>query len=209
MSLVDSCPSTEARSNERLTHTPSSRSARLGRERGVGLRRSTASWRSAARSCRRPCTERSAARFPTAARTSRLARFSNASVVWIACWKSASPSRRSRSRAPQDALERSRRPGASWLMPPVEASATSAGSTPDGQRRRALRLGGVVEPAPAGGGVRAARVGEHRAQRAQAAALAAEQHRRRRRARGGEARRADRGLRVAHEQADVGRCRWP
>ena len=37
MSLVESCPSTEARSKERLTHTPSSRSAVSARERGVGL----------------------------------------------------------------------------------------------------------------------------------------------------------------------------
>ena len=37
VSLVESWPSTEMRSNERLTHTPSSRSAVSRRERGVGL----------------------------------------------------------------------------------------------------------------------------------------------------------------------------
>ena len=76
-------------------------------------------------------------------------------------------------------------------------------STPERHRRRALRLGGVVEPAPAGRRVRAAGVRQHRAQRVQAAALLADQHRRRRRAGGGEARRADRPLGVADEQPDV------
>ena len=37
VSLVESCPSTEMRSNERFTHTPSSRSAVSGAERRVGL----------------------------------------------------------------------------------------------------------------------------------------------------------------------------
>ena len=37
VSLVDSWPSTVMRSNERLTHTPSSRSAVCGRQRRVGL----------------------------------------------------------------------------------------------------------------------------------------------------------------------------
>ena len=37
MSLVESCPSTETRSNERATHTPSSRSAVSARQRRVGL----------------------------------------------------------------------------------------------------------------------------------------------------------------------------
>ena len=44
------------------------------------------------------------------------------------------------------------------------------------ERRRALRLDGVVEATRAGGGVRAPRVREHAAQRTQAAALAAQQH---------------------------------
>ena len=37
VSLVESCPSTEQRSKERLTHTPSSRSAVCGLQRRVGL----------------------------------------------------------------------------------------------------------------------------------------------------------------------------
>ena len=93
--------------------------------------------------------------------------------------------------------------GRYWLMPPVEASATADSSTPDRDRRGALGLGGVVEPAPAGRGVRAAGVGEDRAQRIQPAALLADEHRRRGRSRVGEARRADRVLGVAHEQPEV------
>ncbi len=92
-------------------------------------RRSTASSRSAARSSRRPCTARSGARCPTAARPRG--------------WR-ASRTRRS---SGSPAGRRRRRPGAScgraarmplstsstgrwWLIAPVEASATSAGSTP-------------------------------------------------------------------------------
>ncbi len=54
---------------------------------------------------------------------------------------------------------------------------------PERRRGCALGLGGVFEAAPAGGGVRAAGVGEHRAQGVELAALAAQQHGRRRRAR--------------------------
>ena len=75
---------------------------------------------------------------------------------------------------------------------------------PHGESRGALRLGGIVEAAPAGGGVRAPGVGEHRAQGVQLTALLADEHRRRRGARRGEARRADGALGVAHQQAQVG-----
>ena len=53
-SLVDSWPSTEMRSNERLTVTPVSRSTRLGARARRRSGRSRASWRSAARSCPPP-----------------------------------------------------------------------------------------------------------------------------------------------------------
>jgi len=57
VSLVESCPSTETRSNERLTHTPGA----ARRSRGEAPRpspRSTAWWRTSARSSPRPCTGR-------------------------------------------------------------------------------------------------------------------------------------------------------
>ena len=112
---------------------------------------------------------------PEGSRTSRLARFSNASVVWIAFWKSMSPSRRScplAARIPCSTAST----GKYQLMPPVEPSSNSLRLHAHGERSGALRLGGVVQAASAGSGVGAAGVGEHRAQRIQAAALATEQH---------------------------------
>ena len=161
MSLVESWPSTEMRSNERLTQTPSSRSAVSGCERGVGLRRSRASSRRPARSSPRPWPARSAAPCPRAARPRARAFLGNASVVRIASPKSASPS------AAQ--LARGRGEPADDLVG-VELHADHAGRA-DGDpvlghagrhRGRALHARRVVEPAAAGRGVGVAGVGRRR-----------------------------------------------
>ena len=78
------------------------------------------------------------------------------------------------------------------------------GVEPDRHRGGALHAGGVVDAAPAGGGVGVAGVGDHRAQRVEPAALLAQDHRRGEHARAGEARGAHGPDRVGDEQA---RCR--
>ena len=112
VSFVESWPSTEMRSKERLTVTPSSRSAVSGVERRVGLheaqhRREVR--RDHARALRlgaqrAPC--------PTGSLTRSAARFSNASVVRIAAAKSPVAVGRSSSPRGLQAVGTTRRPGA-------------------------------------------------------------------------------------------------
>jgi len=98
VSLVDSWPSTEARSKERLAHTPNSRSA---------VSAVSAASVSTKHSMVAKCGEIMPAPLhwalrrtaPDGSSTTRLARFSKASVVWIACWNSPSPSSRRRALA--------------------------------------------------------------------------------------------------------------
>ena len=127
MSFVESCPSTDARSKLRFTQTPRSRSA--------------VSAASAASVCRKqsivakpgeimpaPLHCALSRTMPAGRCTSSVARFSNASVVWIACWNSRSPCLRRRERASRIPLTTSST-GSWWLIAPVEASTTSDGST--------------------------------------------------------------------------------
>ena len=176
MSLVDSCPSTETRSNERFTHTPEQQVGGLGLQRRVGL--DEAQHRGEARRDHPGALALGAQahRAPTAARPRG--------------WR-ASRTRRS-SGSPAGSRRRRRRCSCA-LASRMPFSIASTGSCmadrrrsrrarprpvarPTRERRGALGLGGVVEPALAGGGVGAAGVGEHGAQRVQPAALAAEQH---------------------------------
>ena len=114
---------------------------------------------------------------PEGSCTSRLARFSNASVVWIACWNVRVAVGAQLLARLQDALQHG-------VHGQLVADRAGRGERHRGgvdarrERCRALRLGGVVETATAGGGVGAAGVGEHDAQGVQAAALAADEHRR-------------------------------
>jgi hypothetical protein len=140
---------------------------------------------------------------PEGSSTSRLARFSNASVVWIACWKAPSPSRLSSGRACEDTFEHE--VDRQVVADPAGGGERDGGGVDaDGERGCPLGLGGVVEAASTGGGVGAAGVDEHDAQGVQAAALARDEHGRGGVPGRGEARRADGRLGVADEQPHVG-----
>ena len=99
MSLVESWPSTEMRSNERFTHTPSSRSAvSAASAASVCTKHSIVAKAGEIIPAPLACALRRTV--PAGQRRPRaLARFSNASVVRIAAAKSASPSGRSSPRA--------------------------------------------------------------------------------------------------------------
>ena len=110
--------------------TPSSRSAVSGVERRVGLHEAQHR-----REVRRDHPRALALgaqphRRRAGSSTSSAARFSNASVVWIAAAKSASPSRRSCSCARLDARAARGRPAAARRSRRSRRRATSAGSTP-------------------------------------------------------------------------------
>ena len=164
MSLVDSWPSTEMRSNERLTQTPSSRSA-VSADSAASVCTKHSSVAKAGEIIPAPLACAHSRTVPDGRSTSRLARFSNASVVWIASAKSASPSGRSSGRARARPLTTARESSGTPITP-VEATATwSASARPAASAAGALHLGRVVEPAPAGGGVGVAGV-DHHARRA-------------------------------------------
>src|SRR5919204_2063043 len=127
VSLVDSCPSTEMRSNERLTHTPSRRSAvSADSSASVCTKHSSVANDGWIMPAPLACAQRRTV--PPGRSTASVARFSKASVVMIAAAKSASPSGRSSRRAPArpltTACESSGTP-----MTPVEATATRSAST--------------------------------------------------------------------------------
>ena len=129
MSLVESWPSTEMRSNERFTHTPVSRSTRLRREPRRRSARSRTSWRSAARSSRRPWPGPTAAPCRDGSSTSRQARFGPAVAGQDRLGEDAGVARR----APRRRRARRRAPArAAARVPitPVEATPTWSGSTP-------------------------------------------------------------------------------
>ena len=92
MSLVESWPSTETRSNERSTHTPSSRSAVSARQRGVGLDEAEHRRERRRDHARALGLRASAARCRTAARRRPSTSLANLSVVRIASEKSPWPS---------------------------------------------------------------------------------------------------------------------
>ena len=141
---------------------------------------------------------------PDGSSTSRFARFSNRSVVWIACWKSPSPSRLSCGARGEDALQhpldrqevadpagrcerhlrRARRRRASAAAPCVLAASSSP----------RWPVAALAQPEFASTARSAL----------SSAALAGDEHRRGGRAGGGEARGADGPLGVADEQPEVG-----
>ena len=204
VSLVESWPSTETRSNERSTRPPSSRSAVSGGQRGVGLHEAEHAWRSAARSCPRPWPG------PRAARGRRGAR-PRAPRAWRSRRWSGSRRRRRRRRRRRSSPAAAPGPrtiaSASSCTPitPVEATRHRVVARPRRHRRRALHLRRGVEPAPPRGGVRVAGVGHDRAQarpgrqRSCVSSTGAASD-----ARAGEARGARRLGASRHEQADVG-----
>ncbi len=84
MSFVESCPSTDARSNERLTQTPNSSSAVSGASAAsVCTKQNIVAKRGEIMPAPLHCALSRTG--PEGSSTSRQARFSNASVVWIAC----------------------------------------------------------------------------------------------------------------------------
>ncbi len=146
MSLVESWPSTEARSNERLTHTPSSRSAVSGsRAASVCTKQSIVAKFGEIIPAPLHCALRRTV--PDGSSTARLARFSEASVVWIACWKATSPpcsSAGPAARIPCSIFST----GRWWLIPPVEASAISSGSQPSAIAAAPCVLAASSSPRP-------------------------------------------------------------
>ncbi len=202
MSLVDSCPSTLTRSKERATHAPSSSSAVCGASRAsVCTKHSIVAKRGEIMPAplhwaHRRTLPGGQLDLEVGALLETVGRLDRALEVDVAL---AAQLRAGLQGSLQDRVH-------------VQVVADRAGR---GERhlglghgrgggRGALRLGGVVEPPRAGGGVGAARVGEHRPQRLQAAAIPREQDRRGGRARAGEDRRRGRLLGVAYQQPDVG-----
>ena len=192
VSLVDSWPSTEMRSNERLTHHAGEQLERLGRRARRRSARSRTSWRSAARSCPRPSPARDRRTVPPASSTSRHARLGQRSVVMIACAEVArrrrrAPDRRARARpraaARAAARGRSRR---SRPRPPARARRPSSSAARAPAWRSAVSM-----PRCAVAGVRAAGVGHDGAQPVERRPAARRSPARPRRALRGEARRRD------------------
>ena len=144
VSFVDICPSTEARSNERLRHTPSSSSAvSADSAASVSTKQSIVAKCGEIMPAPLHCALTRTA--PDGSATSTLARFSLASVVWIACWKAASPWAAISSLASRMPLSIAST-GRWSLMPPVDASATSAGSTPSAIAAAACVLAASSSP---------------------------------------------------------------
>src|SRR5262249_12353724 len=120
---------------------------------------------------------------PFGSSTRSAARFSNASVVWIASANARSPSTLSSRPAPAGPrpAQRARCPGdRARAGIPRERHADHAGrgdgdarlvADAAGDRRRALHLGGVLESGPAGCDVRVPRADDDRADPVQPAAL--------------------------------------
>ena len=204
MSLVDSWPSTLIRSNERLTHTPSSRSqVAADIAASVCTKHSSVAnpgeiipaplaW---AVSRTVPLGSVTCERRPLLERVGGLDRLGEVAVAvgreLVRGGGDPAGDRVHRQRHADHAGRGDRDP-----------ALRGAGD----DRARALHLGRVVESRAPGGGVGVAGVDDHRAQRAELAALGAEQHRRRQRARAGEARRAGR-RRARRRRAARGRAR--
>ena len=163
MSLVDSWPSTLIRSNDRLTVTPSSSSARLRVERRVGLHE--AEHRREARRDHPGALALSATslRCLTAASSSARHACRGRRSCGSHAAKSAAGSSPSDAARPGSAAA-IRPPGSSTPMTPVEATATSRGSQPEGRGRRVLDGHRLPDPVLAGRSVRVAGVCDDGAQ---------------------------------------------
>ena len=202
VSLVESWPSTEMRSKERFTHTPSSRSAvsgssaasvwtkqsivaKLGRDHpgALGLRGQ------AHGAARQRDVDRSALREQVGGADRVAERLGPVGRELPARAEHALDDEVGRQRHADHAGGGDR-----------DALRVDA----DRHRRGALHLRGVVDAAAPGGRVRVAGVGHDRAQRVEPAALLAQHHGRGEHARAREARRAHRLGRIGDEQAEVG-----
>ena len=134
MSLVDSWPSTVTRSNERCTHTPSSSSAVSGASpASVCTKQSIVAKRGEIMPA--PLHWAHSRTLPDGSATSRLARFSNGRSSGS---RAGSPRRRrgAAASAPAGSPSATASTGRKWLIPPVEASATSRRSRPRRRPRR-------------------------------------------------------------------------
>ena len=197
------------RSNERLTQHAEQQVGGLGRQRGVGLDEAEHRREARARSSPRPWPARSAARCPPGSSTSRLARFSNASVVRIAVGEVAvavgAQLGAARARCPRS------RAGQSSGTPitPVEATATwSSVARRRPSRRRPASCAASSSPrrpvaALALPELTTTARSASSAQRSRLSSTGRREHARAREARG-----ARRLGRVADEQAEVERRRW-
>ena len=128
MSEVDSWPSTEIRSNERLTHTLSS-SSHVWADIAASVCTKHSKVANPGEIIPAPLAWAVTVTVPDGSVTCTRARFSNASVVWIASEKSRSPSAASASPAAWiPVVMRSISSGTP--ITPVEATATRLGCTP-------------------------------------------------------------------------------
>ena len=201
MSLVESWPSTEMRSNERFTHTPSSRSAVSGA--------------SAASVCTKHSIVAKAGEIipaPLACALMRTVPLGSVDVDRRGLGEHVGGADRLAERvaAVGRQLAAGREdPLGDRLVRERHADHAGRGDgddlrvQPGRHRGGALHAGGVVDAAPAGGGVGVAGVGDDRAQRVEPAALLAQDHRRGEHARAREARGADGADGVGDEQPEV------
>jgi hypothetical protein len=143
MSLGESWPSTEMRSNERLTHTPvSSSSVAVDMAASVSTKQNMVAKRGEIMPA--PLAWPASRTRPPGSDTSRQARFGPLSLVRMACEKSpeSGPSCWQAWRTP--ASTRSR--GSSCPITPVEATATRSGSMPSGSAAVACMARAVSSP---------------------------------------------------------------
>ena len=204
MSLVESCPSTEMRSNERLTQTPSSRSA---------VSASSAASVSTKHSIVANAGEIMPA--PLACAHSRTVPDGSCDLErGVLGERVGGADRRAEGGVAVGGQLAARVGDAADDLVGVERHADHAGRG-DGHavlehagrhRAGALHARRVLEPAAAGGGVGVAGVGDHGADAGELAALLREQHRGGEHARAREAGGAHGVGRVADEQAEVGRA---
>ena len=182
MSLVDSWPSTETRSKERLTHTPSSRSAVSAlSSASVCTKHSIVAKRGEIM----PAPLHWALSRTRARRTAR-------PPGWRASRRRRSSGSRAGSRRRPRALSRARAArmpfstastGRYWLIPPVEASATCAGSTPAASAAAPWVLAASSSPRSPVAALAQPELASTARSACRSAALAADEHGRRRRAR--------------------------
>ena len=199
VSLVESCPSTETRSNERATQTPSSRSAvSSASAASVWTKQSIVA--NAGEIIPAPLACAVSRTVPEGSATSTSTSLGNLSVVRIASEKSPCPYSRSSARAL--AIPRIASPASSGTpITPVEATATWSSGTPPAIAGRALHARRVLEATVAGRRVGVAGVGHDHAQRVQPRALLGQHDRRRQHARAREPRRATRSRATSRPSA--------
>ena len=204
VSFVDSCPSTEMRSKERLTQTPSSSSAVSGASAAsVCTKQSIVAKAGSIIPAPLACALRRTV--PDGSSTSSVARLANASVVRIASLNASSPS--GLRRAAAAAI-----PASQAVRRQRHADHAGRGDGDRGRLEAELERGGGLHrardlhPLRAGRGVRVAGVRDHGAQPVGRRLVARDEHRRGEHAGAGEARGADA---LAARRRRAGRGRSP